>query len=270
MYPTGHTYRSRKWFKALMASIVLLLVIVWLPTPVSRPAKVAVTFVTQPLERIFSFLGFKLGGIFSSMTSIGNFKTDNARLLDENLQLRSQLARFGDIENENKILREELAAPKYDDIESVVADIIGWGAEDSGRWFTIDRGSTDGILSKMPVVAGGGVLVGQIDTVFPTSATVMLLTHPESVVNVLDENTEARGVMRGEYGLGLVFDMVPQTDILHSGDQVVTSGLGGELPRALVVGVIGEIRHTPDRLFQQATVLPTIDVSKLRLVQVIK
>jgi rod shape-determining protein MreC len=90
------------------------------------------------------------------------------------------------------------------------------------------------------------------------------------VINAQDIETEAKGVVRGEYGLGTVLDMVSQTDILNVGDTVVTSGLGGDLPKGLLVGNIQEIRTTPDKLFQQADLMSRVKYSDLDVIFIIK
>jgi rod shape-determining protein MreC len=122
----------------------------------------------------------------------------------------------------------------------------------------------------MPVVVGDGILIGQLGEVYSTSARVTLLTHPESVINIVDEATGAQGVLRGAYGLGMTLDLIPQSDTLHTGDRVITSGLGGTLPRALVIGTIEDIHPTPDRLFQQASIKPAVSLDAARFVQIIR
>jgi rod shape-determining protein MreC len=86
----------------------------------------------------------------------------------------------------------------------------------------------------------------------------------------VDVETEAKGVIRGEYGLGLILDLVSQTDIINGGDTVATSGLSGDFPRGLLIGKIQETKSTPDKLFQQAVVLPRVKYSKLDMVFILK
>ena len=40
--------------------------------------------------------------------------------------------------------------------------------------------------------------------------------------------------------------------------------------RGLVIGTVAEIRHTPDRLFQQATISPAAPTEQTRFVQIVK
>jgi cell shape-determining protein MreC len=51
---------------------------------------------------------------------------------------------------------------------------------------------------------------------------------------------------------------------------VISSGLGGELPRGLTIGKISQVGQSVDKLFQQAAIVPAVDYSDLRVVFVIK
>jgi len=74
----------------------------------------------------------------------------------------------------------------------------------------------------------------------------------------------------GVYGLGIVMDMVAQVDALNEGDMVITSGLGGNIPKGLLIGKIQEINISSDKLFQQAIVMPRVRYQSLDTVFVIK
>jgi len=262
--------RQRKLVFVGIISIVLLFSIQMFPPSVSAPIRFAVNFIAQPVERIFSFLGFKINDTFSVLGSIGTLKAENARLSNENIQLQSQVARLSTEEWENISLRDQLGVSQKTAFVKLSAEVIGRTYTDLGRWITVDRGSIDGVRAGMPVVIGDGVLVGRIDDVSSDNARVMLLTHPESAINAQDESTQAEGVVRGAYGLGFLFDRVPQTDSIAIGDRVSTSGLGGGVPSGLLVGTVEEILQTPDHLFQQATLKPTIPFEKIRFVHIIR
>jgi len=64
--------------------------------------------------------------------------------------------------------------------------------------------------------------------------------------------------------------MISQTEVLSEGDAVISSGLGGKIPRGLTIGKIGRIGQSPDKLFQAASVTPAINVSNLRTIFIIK
>jgi len=180
------------------------------------------------------------------------------------------VASLQEAKRENDVLREQLDLAPRDKFDLEPCFVIGQDPQGSGSWLMVGKGSSDGIRTDMPVIVSNGILVGKVDEVGPDSSRVRLLTGSESVVNVSDLETSARGLIKGTYGLGLVMDMVAQADALNEGDTVITSGLGGEVPKGLLVGRIQEVKASPDKLFQQAIVIPRIRYQKLDLVFVIK
>ena len=204
------------------------------------------------------------------LSSIGTMREENEKLLRENNALLAEVAGLQEAKKENDILREQLDLLPRDKFELEPSFVIGQDPQGLGSWLIIGKGSSDGISSGMPVIVSEGILVGKIDEVGPDSSRVNLLTNATSAVNASDLETGAKGLLKGTYGLGIVMDMVSQSDILNEGDTVITSGLGGELPRGLLIGKIQEVKVSPDKLFQQAIIMPRIRYQKLDIVFVVK
>jgi rod shape-determining protein MreC len=122
----------------------------------------------------------------------------------------------------------------------------------------------------MAVIVYDGILIGKVSEVYSNSAKVILLSDASSSINVSDSETSAKGILSGEYGLGIIIEMVEQTDVLRVGDDIVTSGLGGAMPKGLLIGKVDQVSTSPDKLFQQAVVRPTVKYSNLNVVFVIK
>lgn len=211
-----------------------------------------------------------MGGASSFLGSIGSLRAENEQLLRENNALFAQVGALRTAQQENDLLREQLQLIPRDKFQLEAAFVVSRDPQGLGSWIMIDKGSSAGLIPGMPVIVSDGILIGKIDAVYASSAKVSLLSDSNSVVNALDIETEAKGIIRGEYGLGLTLDMVAQTDVLNVGDIVVTSGLGGDLPKGLTIGKIQEVRSTPDKLFQQAVLMPRIKYSKLETIFVIK
>jgi rod shape-determining protein MreC len=137
------------------------------------------------------------------------------------------------------------------------------------RYLTINAGQRDGITIGMPVVAGGFALVGRVGQVNDTSSQVQLLIDPNSYVNVLLVTSRATGVVAGQSDGSLHLINVPQTDEVKTGDLIVTSGLGGKLPRLLTIGQVADVTSTDAQLFKEAIVRPAVDYNRIEEVLVI-
>lgn len=134
---------------------------------------------------------------------------------------------------------------------------------------TLDRGSEDGVGKGMPVVVAEGV-VGRVLSVAGRSADVLALTDRNSSIAVRVERTRVRANVRGlgkpdaaklEYAL--------RTEDMIEGDALVTSGTDGVFPRGLFVGKVTQLERSAHGLFQEARVVPAVDVTRIEEVLVV-
>lgn len=259
-----------KLFKVCVIIVVFGLLVFFNPVGVFNPAKAIIIGISYPFQNFFYFISYEFSKSKDFLFSISDLKKENEKLIEENQKIIAEVALLKDIKKENDILREQISLIPRKKLNLESAEVINQDYFGSGNWITIDRGSSTGITRGMPVIVSGGVLVGRVDEVFPTVAKVTLITNPQSSVNAAISESEAKGIVRGKYGLGIIFDMVLQTDLIKTGDEVVTSGIGGDMPKGLLIGKIQEVHPSEDRLFQQATIIPAIKFPKLRVVFVIK
>ena len=253
----------------IVVGSILVGLLLWNPQKILYPVRLAVSVIAMPFERIFSGVGFYIASSLEFLSSVGALKQENEALVGDNIRLMAENAKLVDMQKENEILRKQFELLPRDTFQLKAAEVIGFDEQNSGNWLMINRGSSDGIESGMVVIVDKGAVVGRVTDVLPGNAKVLLLTSPESVVNGIDAQTEAKGIVRGQYGLGMVMDTVLQSDTLTRGDSVVTSGLGGEFPRGLFLGNVDAAHPSPDRLFQQVTLIPMVNFLKLRTVFVI-
>lgn len=244
--------------------------VVWNPKNLFNPFQEIFSKASYGFQKFFSSTGNSVEGLFGFLGSISNLKEENENLIKENNYLSSELAKLQEEKKENEVLREQLKLSPRDNFELENAFIIGQDPQRLESWIMIDKGSLSGIAIGMPVIVSNGILVGKIEEVSRDVSKVALLTNSSSVINAIDLNTDAKGVVVGKYGLGLLLDLVAQTDVLDRGDDIITSGLGGDMPRGLLIGKIQEATFSSDKLFQQAIITPKIKYSNLRIVSVIK
>lgn len=263
-------YLTAKIAKLVAVVIVCACLIFLNPKSFFTPLRSVFLSAILPFQKIIYGASQKIGETTSFFSSISEIKNDNAKLSKENNFLAAEVAKLRQIENENRELREQLELLPRDKFSLIGGFIIGQDPQGSESWVIFDKGEKDGILPGQAVIIDNGILVGKVEEVYASSSKINLLASASSFVNALDMETGAKGIIRGEYGLGLVLDMVTQSDALNVGDTIITSGLGGNVPRGLLVGKIKEIKISDDRLFQKAIVSSRIKYSKLSTVFVIK
>jgi rod shape-determining protein MreC len=62
---------------------------------------------------------------------------------------------------------------------------------------------------------------------------------------------------------------IPQEDTVNVNDIVLTSGLGGNFPKALIIGQVTTVYQHDIEMFQEAHIRPTVDFNELETVLVI-
>jgi rod shape-determining protein MreC len=150
----------------------------------------------------------------------------------------------------------------------VTASII---ANSASTWFQsclLDKGSDDRVRKGMAVVTPLGV-VGQVVSVTPRSAKVLLITDPNSGVDVLVQRTRARGIVSGSLENGPVLKYVKRSEDIQVGDRLVTSGLDGIFPKGVMVGTVVKVRKQNLGLFQYIEVMPAVHSGRVEEVMVV-
>jgi rod shape-determining protein MreC len=84
-----------------------------------------------------------------------------------------------------------------------------------------------------------------------------------------DESSTLRGVVEGDLRHELWLDLLPPDLNVPEGSLVSTSGLGGNYPRALLIGSVEAVEQRPQSPFTKATVEPAATLSGLDTVLVL-
>ncbi len=262
------------WKSKLFLVLVVLVIFIFLaaknPWGLFHPLQAIGHTVVSPFQHVGSSFGYSLrsfAGFFEGVTAL---KNENRELQKKNLELMAQKAALEQLGTENQELRRNLDLLPQAKHQFIAASVIAKDPSGLQNFLTLDKGDDQGVREGMAVVVEADVLVGRVTEVFSDTATVTLVTNQNSVVNVETSKTGVRGVARGEHGLNMKLDMVEQGKELTVGDGVVTSGLGGEYPRGLLLGTIANVGFSEDKLFQQATITSPVRIASLRFVFLIQ
>ncbi len=202
-------------------------------------------------------------------TDLIALRQQNAELQAQVSQLQTQVINLQQRVNETEILAALVDFSRANPESSYkAASVIGRDPSPFLHYVIINRGSNDGIERGMPVVTNEG-LAGRIDAVIADAARVQLITDSGSAVNVHLKNANTEAMLLGSVTGDVSLDLISQDATVEPGDLILTSGLGGGFPPDLIVGQVVNIRKLPAELFQQATVQPAVDFSRLQIVLVI-
>jgi rod shape-determining protein MreC len=113
-------------------------------------------------------------------------------------------------------------------------------------------------------------LLGRVVAAGVNFCRILLVNDSSSSVNVLLQSSRATGVTSGQFGGVLLMKYIPQGEVIRLGDMVLTSGMGGNFPKGLVVGQVSQVRQKDIELFQEAVVESLIDFRGLEVVYLIR
>lgn len=178
------------------------------------------------------------------------------------------------LEKENARLRALLHAPKKKGtkmakVDSVLADVV---ARDPRGWMstlTLNVGADQGVKAGM-TVSDGKNLVGQVSKVQSERCQVRLFTDSKAVVAGKLKGRKASGVVVGKGDNTVEMRYLDPDSGVKKGDQVLTSGHDGVFPAGMVLGVVEQIRQPSEKNYLAAVVKPSVDVSNLENVVVLK
>ena len=152
-------------------------------------------------------------------------------------------------------------------VKTLAAEVIGAGASLDFRTATINKGSSDGLKTNMPVIAPTG-LVGRIVTLAPRAAKIQLLVDRNFGAGALVERSRAQGVVLGSGEDLLKMEYVADVADVKQGDTIVTAGVDGLYPKGLVIGKVESI-DKGNGIYKVIKVRPATDFNRLEDVLVV-
>lgn len=214
-----------------------------------------------------------LYGVSSEITGYFNLKEinrdleeNNARLENEVLNLRHQLAELRTLHSDTLDFSDSNIRYDY-----IPATVINNNVRHPKNYFSINRGSEDGIKIGQGVVDHNGV-VGIVNVTGKKTARVISLLNESQRFSVKLKNTNYIGslVWKGGDPAIAYMEEVPRHTKFHVGDTVVTSGFSLSFPSDIPVGtVMNRIKGSDDN-FYILKVRLTPDFKNLSTVRVIK
>ena len=174
------------------------------------------------------------------------------------------------LKRENAQLRAllELTTPLAMDF--VTSRVLSVDLNPFAHRLVIDQGANAQLSPGLATVDELG-LIGQIDSVTPSTARVILITDPDHALPVRVVRT---GEVTLAYGGGLDADLrltdLPMNTSLVIGDVVETSGLGGVFPAGLPVAVVSAIERPDGQTFAHARATPIANLERSAFVVVLR
>jgi rod shape-determining protein MreC len=224
--------------------------------------------ICSPLEKASTLVIKTVQKTFKEHVFLVNVEKENRMLKQKVTQLQEENHRMTEVKLANERLKQLLQFREATPLSMIGAEVIG---QDPSSWFksvTVDKGERDGVKKGMAVICSAGV-IGQILKTTPDYATVLLITDYNSAVDSIVQRTRAKAIVEGKGENRCQLKYLLRTEEVAVGDAVVTSGLGGNFPKGLMVGEVKKVDKKGHGVFQYAELVPSVDMTKLEEVFVI-
>lgn len=268
--------REKRFVFWLLALIVVVLLN--LPLSARIAVRAGIHDVNAPFQNNMSLVTHYLRSVFSVFGHANRVALERQQLEAKIAELQSRLLQLEQFEDENRTLRQQLGFAVLSPRKLLLCEVIERG-DLTGWWHTLrlNKGSDAGVHDGMAVISTEG-LVGRVTAVSSKTCDVLLIVDPTCKVACKVVRNGAFGIMQGA-GIAIngdvslemlaavkpcVLDYISTEHELRPNDVVLTSGLGNVFPEGLPVGRLSEVQRDPSGLYQQAKVIPSADIDRLK------
>jgi rod shape-determining protein MreC len=185
--------------------------------------------VRQPLADFSRWTG-SMGEIFSVYRQ-------NLDLKDENARLRQWRNAAIVLEGRVKRYQALLHAVPDPGVNAMLARVIGRQNKPFLETMILDAGQAEGARAGQAVVDQSG-MIGRIYLTGTHTSWVILLTDLNSRIPVTIAPQNVQAIMTGDNTLRPQLGTFSSNATIHTGDQVVSSGDGGLVPKGLAIGTV--------------------------------
>jgi rod shape-determining protein MreC len=234
--------------------------------------------ILYPFQYTTKSVGDFFENTINSISELKKSQEELTKLNQELEQYKKIIIDFNDMENKIKKLNEQLSMKDSIKYESEFCEIIGKDPENLFNIIIINKGSSSGIKTNMPVIsyiAGRRILIGKIIETISFASKVMTVQNPKLSVGAIISNGNYHTVFQGSAikpGFAKLNYVPKKYKINDSGlDIIYTSGDSFIFPRGIEIGRINKIIESKRyEFFNDADIEISADISSIDYVIVLK
>ena len=182
------------------------------------------------------------------------------------LTLRSENAQLSTLLKELEVIKEQNTFTNP--AETLPASVTAYISDRYG-YVVINKGSINNVKTGDAIVLKN-LFLGEIVEVNKTNSIVRLINSPDTVIPALSMDNNAKGVVRGDFSVGLVMTDIPRGSTINMGESILTSSENEIIQKGLILGEVVSIEDS-DSLTTKSALLKIIpDLRNLSEVFIIR
>jgi len=200
------------------------------------------------VNNIRLFLGDAITPIKQPIISYKNLisaSKENQMLRKKLVKLNIKTTNYVNLVEENNRLREILNFKKRSDYELIPATILSKGLNKNVNTILIDKGEINNVKKNDIIVVPDGI-VGKVIAVNIKTSLVQLVTDMNFYISAKILPSDAKGILYWWGGNEFIIKDIPNSISIKNGDLVVTSGFSDIYPPMITIGIIKEVKNSPN------------------------
>jgi len=222
-------------------------------------------------SKFISSANFFTGGIYSWVNNIDmyfNLKEYNERLVDENKTLRENLAALAEIELDS-VFNDTVS---YDEpYQFITAKVIANRYSKFDNFLLVNKGKVDSVATDYGVITSRGI-VGIVDETSQNYARVISILNTNSAINVKLKKSNHFGTLiwNGKDPNIVQVEEVPRLAPVKKGDTIHTDGRSLIFPEGIPVGIVENFHLKNNQNYYEIDVRLFNDMTNIGFVYLIK
>lgn len=250
--------RSPNRFKIVIIFILLIVFFGVLNlTSANKAIKNFFYSVSSPAQKWLWKAGMDFSGFFGVLSRFNNLEKENEDLRSKIQELINANASLRNLEIENEALRGALSLGMEKEFMLNQAEVVG--KDISQDYLIIGKGAKDAMRVGFPVVTPQKALVGKISEVYQNFSKVILISNKKLSFDAQIQERDIYGMVKGSERGKILLELIPREKEVRVGDPVITSALGGNFPKGLLVGEIQKVIKSDVAPFQTAEIKPAFE-----------
>lgn len=221
----------------------------------------------SPAHYVAQKISNSLDNISGNVSGNAQYEKEIKKLQSQIGDLQSQLVDYENLKRQNELYKEFLGVKEeHKDFQFVEASVTGRDSADIYKSFTVSKGTVNGVAVGDAVMYGK-YLVGIVDKAYPTYSVVKTILDPDFSVSAYEIISNEISYVTGTASLAKenkckMANLDATTKITNEAI-ICTAGVGGTVPKGLIIGTVDEIADESTDISSYAIITPGADIESI-------
>ena len=221
----------------------------------------------SPAHYVAQKISNGLDNISGNVSGNAQYEKEIKKLQSQIGDLQSQLVDYENLKRQNELYKEFLGVKEeHKDFQFVEASGTGRDSADIYKSFTVSKGTVNGVAVGDAVMYGK-YLVGIVDKAYPTYSVVKTILDPDFSVSAYEITSNEISYVTGTASLAKenkckMANLDATTKITNEAI-ICTAGVGGTVPKGLIIGTVDEIADESTDISSYAIITPGTDIESI-------